>query len=386
MAFQIYQPGGGLVGMQQLELEKRKQDFVERQTKQQDRGFFGDVYDALKQGLELANQVTGIATNIEKIDALKQESALRLAEIGKISSESETAKRIASGDFGSALELQKMGLREASQEQIENPKLLNISEQLIPVKVGGKDTYAYKPLEAAQQVELAKKKMDLSIEEKKLASQQVEQAAKRSAEMADNTKDLRKEYNAHPKIKEFATIDQNYKQLVQSAKKEKPAGADDLKLVISFVKMLDPTSIVKESEITNVTNSSGAMDMAISLFNRVKGGGILDANIRNQILSAATDAYSSTLNQKQELDNWYASIAQKKGFDIAQVLPKASMMNLQINAPDLQSSAGINVITPAEAAPISFNPELFTSKRSAIVNKTVGPVRKKLGPGLLGGK
>lgn len=381
MAFITASPSGLLAQQQQIDLERRKQSFLEQQAAGQDKGFAGDVLDALKEGISLANNLTGIQANLAKIDELKAQTGLTTMQQQQVTAQAEAKARQAAGVFQSPLEVVQAGY------QIGTPdKKYSQFETPIQAKVGGQEVTIFKPLEASQKVELAKKESDVGIKRMELDLAQKKDAAQKASELANNEKELRKEYNAHPQIKEFAVVNQNYNQVVSSAKKPNPSGADDLKLVVSYIKILDPNSVVREGEITNVTKSSGLIDQAIAQYNRVKGGGTLDTNIRSQILNSATDAYAGALNTKQDLDSWYASIAQKKGFDLTQVLPKQALMSINIQAPDLPGS-GTVMIPEAQAAAPNFNPDLFIQSMKPVTSKTVPKAAPKVrGPGILGGR
>lgn len=382
MAFITASPSGLLAQHQQIDLERRKQAFLEQQAAGQDKGFAGDILDALKEGISLANNLTGIQANLAKIDELKAETGLKSTQQQQLVSQADIKSRQASGVFQSPLEVAQAGYQIGTPE-----KKYSEFEKPIQVKVGGQDVTIYKPLEASQKVELAKKETDVGIKRMEIDLSQKKEAAQKASELANNEKELRKEYNDHPQIKEFATVNQNYNQVVSSAKKQNPSGADDLKLVVSYIKILDPNSVVREGEITNLTKSSGLMDQVIAQFNRVKGGGTLDTNIRNQILSSATDAYAGALNTKQDLDTWYASIAQKKGFDLAQALPKQALMSINIQAPDLPGTSGSVMIPEAQAAAPTFNPDLFINSKKPVTSRTVPKAAPKIrGPGILGGR
>lgn len=375
MAYQIYQGGSALAAKRQADLEERRLSMLEQQQ-QRAQSPLADIFNALKEGVVLANQITGIQSNLQSIDKARAQAGLATTQAEQLKLAGETKARQAKGIFESELEAAQAGFQVGAPER-------KYSEFERPMKatVGGVETTIFKPLEASQKVELAKKESDIGIERLKLAEAQQKDKVQRAAELANNEKELRKEYNAHPQIKEFNVINQNYNQVVSSAKKQNPSGADDLKLITSYIKILDPNSVVREGEIANVTKSSGLMDQAIAQFNRVSGGGTLDANIRNQILSAATDAYGASLNQKQDLDSWYASIAQKKGFDLSTVLPKDALMTINIQAPDI-AGGGTVIIPEAQAAGTTFDPDLFTKKWGAITNKQVKVPKR--GTGILG--
>lgn len=380
MAFITASPSGLLAQQQQIDLERRKQSFLEQQAAGQDKGFAGDVLDALKEGISLANNLTGIQANLAKIDELKAQTGLTTMQQQQVTAQAEAKARQAAGVFQSPLEVVQAGY------QIGTPdKKYSQFETPIQAKVGDKEVTIFKPLEASQKVELAKKESDVGIKRMELDYAQQKEKAQKAAEMANNEKDLRKEYNAHPIVRDFPTVNQNYNQVISSAKKETPTGVDDNKLVISFIKMLDPGSVVRGEEITNVTRSSGLMDQALSFMNRIKGGGTLDANVRKQILDAATDAYNDILKEKKDIDSWYFSIAQKKGFDLSNALPKDAINNVQMESTQTAQNQ------PKQIDQQSYNKALKwlyadDKKQTSVPTVNYTPAKRTRGPGILGAR
>lgn len=66
--------------------------------------------------------------------------------------------------------------------------------------------------------------------------------------------DLRKEYRALPVVKDFATVQQGWDRIQSAAEDPSPAG--DLGLIFSFMKVMDPGSVVRESEFATAENAA----------------------------------------------------------------------------------------------------------------------------------
>lgn len=68
------------------------------------------------------------------------------------------------------------------------------------------------------------------------------------------TQDLRKEFNGLPAVKAFSEQSQAFGRIVASAKDPSPAG--DLAMIFNFMKVLDPGSVVRESEFATAAQAS----------------------------------------------------------------------------------------------------------------------------------
>ena len=77
---------------------------------------------------------------------------------------------------------------------------------------------------------------------------------------------------------------------------QNPGAVSDRALVIAFAKILDPTSVVRESESAAIANS-GSLDegMKALLLNALQGGGGLPPNIRTEIVTLARDMYANKM-------------------------------------------------------------------------------------------
>jgi len=102
-------------------------------------------------------------------------------------------------------------------------------------------------------------------------------AADRAARVAANTPTaeteagLRAEFNRSPILKDALSIAGSYASLLQVLS-IRSSGPNDLSVIFSFMKMLDPGSVVREGEFANAANSQGWSDRARALYNRIARG------------------------------------------------------------------------------------------------------------------
>jgi hypothetical protein len=136
---------------------------------------------------------------------------------------------------------------------------------------------------------------------------------KESKEKEESTKklesDLRKEINADPETKKFFEIKNMYSNVEQAAKK--PTAANDLALIFSYMKILDPTSTVRETEFANAENAAGVDDRIRNMYNKVKLGTRLSDDQVGDYKVSAGRIKDAQLKQQSYLDSRYATIAQR---------------------------------------------------------------------------
>src|SRR3990167_1326603 len=101
--------------------------------------------------------------------------------------------------------------------------------------------------------ESKRKEKEFGIKEAELGLKKEELELKKQKDILDKTKEnvkeineLRKEVSSLKVTKDLNEVSTSYKKLVQSAASKSPAG--DLSVIFSYMKMLDPGSVVRESE------------------------------------------------------------------------------------------------------------------------------------------
>ena len=93
---------------------------------------------------------------------------------------------------------------------------------------------------------------------------------------------LRKEYVAGSA--EYVKTRDAYSRIM--AVGQDPSGFGDLALIFNYMKMLDPNSVVRESEFATASNTGSLTQRFIAMFNRMKLGMRLEANQRQELMEA----------------------------------------------------------------------------------------------------
>lgn len=126
-----------------------------------------------------------------------------------------------------------------------------------------------------------------------------------------NEKDLRSEViNIN---KGFRDISSNFQRVEKSIQNPSPAG--DIALVFSYMKMLDPTSVVREGEAASAQNAGGVPARIRAQYNDLIGDGKFTDSQRNDFYSVARKFYDQSAEQYQQDYNYYQGIAENYGLN-----------------------------------------------------------------------
>jgi len=131
---------------------------------------------------------------------------------------------------------------------------------------------------------------------------------------------FRKEFTSLDRIKNFSDVTEAYTRIVKSASNPSPAG--DLALIFNYMKVLDPSSVVRESEFAAAARAGSFGDRIQAAAEQLKEGTLLAPDQRADFVSRATNLYRGTEEQARPLYTKYANIAKARGFDPDKVLPE----------------------------------------------------------------
>lgn len=95
----------------------------------------------------------------------------------------------------------------------------------------------------------------------------------------DRVMSIRKEFNDVPEVKNFRTVI----PIVESAKTSPDTPAGDLNLIYAVGKVLDPTSVVREGEMSLVIKSGSPLERFKGVVNYIQGGGRLTPQLRQEL-------------------------------------------------------------------------------------------------------
>jgi len=129
---------------------------------------------------------------------------------------------------------------------------------------------------------------------------------------------LRKEFNALPSVKAAADSSANFDTMTNASKD--PSAAGDLALIFTFMKILDPGSVVKETEFANAQNAAGVDDRVRNAWNRTLSGERLSAAQRADFLRQAQGLRDQAVARANADVQRYSELATRSGLDPADVV------------------------------------------------------------------
>lgn len=137
---------------------------------------------------------------------------------------------------------------------------------------------------------------------------------KTEKERVDAENSLRDDYVA--RSKDFV-IQRDFMDRIVSAPS---TGAGDVGLVFSYMKVLDPTSTVREGEFATAKDAPGVPASIIATYNRLIGGGLLSDTARREIRDASQKFFSKSAARHNALTNQFSSIAKRQGLRVNNVI------------------------------------------------------------------
>lgn len=117
----------------------------------------------------------------------------------------------------------------------------------------------------------------------------VEKKAEPGGDHFEPEQKLRKEYEGLGSVKSFRKQQQAYQRVLDSAKAASPAG--DLALIFNYMKILDPGSVVRESEFATAAASGSFGERVKAAYDRVASGKRLSHEMRKDFVGRAGELY-----------------------------------------------------------------------------------------------
>jgi hypothetical protein len=141
--------------------------------------------------------------------------------------------------------------------------------------------------------------------------------------------ETRKDYMTTPEVKNFGEVRSAYNMIDVGLKEKSPAG--DLTAATKFMKLLDPTSVVRETELMLAMQATGVVDRAQNYFKKLESGEKLTPSQREDFRNVANQLYKAAESVKLKYDNQYIEIAKSNNLD-----PSKIVMGYKDNKPSPQ--------------------------------------------------
>lgn len=106
--------------------------------------------------------------------------------------------------------------------------------------------------------------------------------------------------------------------------------SDDIALIFSFMKTLDPGSTVREGEFATAANAGGIPDRVVATYNKaLKGEFLADDEQRNNFINTARKSYAGLTNEAKSIADRYRSMAKDRGIPENLVVPSNTFQQAQ---------------------------------------------------------
>lgn len=190
----------------------------------------------------------------------------------------------------------------------------------------------------------------------------------------DTESKLRTEYQGQQGYKDFNQQTQAYQRVLDSAQNASPAG--DLALIFNYMKVLDPGSVVRESEFATAAASGAFGDRIQAAVQQVTSGERLSDTMRKDFVTRAGDLYRGASEIYGGLNERFSTLAQGYGIDPARVVapaPTIGVLDPEFNIDEYLAPDG----TQTQPFPVTNDAEFDALPSGAVFQAPDGSIRKK---------
>lgn len=165
-------------------------------------------------------------------------------------------------------------------------------------------------------------------DEQRFKSQEQRENTRLKQQGFSNANVLRDELNTQ--IKPYRDVQNSYTDLQATLGNPKATASDDMASIFKYMKMLDPTSVVREGEYANVRNAAGVPDQILNLYNKTLEGTQLNPQQRQEILGTAGKLNDNATKSMQQIQQDYTERAKRAGVEPADVIPSPKPGEIRI--------------------------------------------------------
>lgn len=198
------------------------------------------------------------------------------------------------------------------------------------------DKYSNKFIESIPKNMTPELRERLIIEEKKQTKEDKER-------LRANARGLRTEFNNITKNDRDIAL--AYNKIIASA--SDPSAAGDIALIINYMKMLDPGSVVREGEFATAANAGGVEDSVRARYNSVVNGERLSVKQRQDFVNASGRVLQPYRDQFEATKSRYSTLATEQGLQPSQVVTNDPYSGLRVVKRDRQWYESRGLTPPA---------------------------------------
>jgi len=143
-----------------------------------------------------------------------------------------------------------------------------------------------------------------------------------------NEKQLRSEFDKQAKVFDEARL--GFEKVQKAAMTETPTGATDIALIFGYMKVIDPTSVVREGEFATAENAGGIGSKLRNTYNKIVKGERLAPPVRQDFVRAARTQFMPYLDMQKNVEDRYSNLSEAYNLDASKVvlsrLPKTGTL------------------------------------------------------------
>lgn len=99
------------------------------------------------------------------------------------------------------------------------------------------------------------------------------------------------------------------------ALRDQATGPGAISFIFTYMKMLDPRSVVRENEYATAANAGGVPEQVRNAYNRALRGDGLSQQIRDEYLQAARAMFATSIEQHRRDHRYWQGVAETEGLD-----------------------------------------------------------------------
>lgn len=137
------------------------------------------------------------------------------------------------------------------------------------------------------------------------------EAAPKPPDTFGNEKDLFQQYSSSDPVKTYEIVRNSYERVRESASQQ--SGAGDLGLIYGYMRMLDPTSVVRESEFAMAAQAGDYGEQIQGFVTRILNGQRLPESQRQEFLKSASSLYKATADNLSSFNEQFKARVEGAG-------------------------------------------------------------------------
>lgn len=294
-------------------------------------GFAGGYANAQQNRIENAKRLMEIDKMRQEQELARQEQQRRIAEDLRIRTERGiTSDLKAQGGIPSVTpqQKQKKVIESDPKTGLYSEKITYETDDTTPKETFTPEQYAYsmKPDGTPEELKVIQDRLRGLFPDGRIPKDyKVDSGARNERNVIQQTNQIRSQYIKDSN--EFQGYSRKMQTVIDSAKN--PTAAGDLSLIYAYMKMLDPTSVVREGEFATAQNTGSIPQAIVAKYNKVVSGERLSDDIRNDFVKRARMIYKGQAERQAQLKREYKNISLQSGVD-----PARTIIDYEIKFPD----------------------------------------------------